>query len=302
MGELDLNLLVALDALLEEESVTGAAERLHLSVPAMSRTLGRLRRALGDPVLVRSGRAMVPTPRALALRARVHGVLVQAQALFAPDGPPDPAALTGSHALLAHDEIVHSLGAGLLAAVGRLAPGLTLRFLAEPSNDSDLLRRGEVALEIGVLGDAPAEVTVEPLLTDRLVGVVRAGHPLASGGRVTARRLAGARHLAVSRRGRLTGPLDEALAGAGLARTVAATVPTFAAALLLLREADLVGMVPERLCRRTVEGLGLRTFPVPLDLPELPIAMAWHPRYELDGAHGWLRGQVREVAAEYAEQ
>ncbi|GAA3012377.1 LysR family transcriptional regulator [Kitasatospora albolonga] len=299
MAELDLNLLVALDALLEEESVTGAAERLHLSVPAMSRTLGRLRRALGDPVLVRSGRAMVPTPRAVALRARVHGVLAEAQSLFAPDAAPDPATLTGSHALLAHDEIVHSLGAGLLASVGRLAPGLTLRFLAEPSHDSDLLRRGEVALEIGVIADAPPETRVEALLTDRLVGVVRDGHPLASG-RVTARRLAGARHLSVSRRGRLTGPLDHALAEAGLARTVAATVPTFAAALLLLRETDLVGMVPERLCRRTVEGLGLCTFPVPVDLPELPIAMAWHPRYELDGTHSWLRTQVREVAATYA--
>jgi DNA-binding transcriptional LysR family regulator len=296
---LDLNLLIALDALLEENSVTGAADRLNLSVPAMSRTLGRIRRALADPVLVRAGREMVPTPRALALHTRVHAIVAEAQRLLAPGGPPELATLDRAFTLLAHDEVVHALGARLVDRVHAVAPGVTLRFLAESPPDTGGLRGGEVALEIGVIGTSAPGTSVEPLLTDRLVAVVRPGHPLTEG-RVTARRFAAARHLSVSRCGRLHGPLDERLAEVGLDRAVVASAPTFAAALLLLRDADLVGMVPERLCRPSVRALGLHAFEIPADLPDLPVAQAWHPRYDADGAHGWLRAQVRAAVADLA--
>ncbi|GII58790.1 LysR family transcriptional regulator [Planotetraspora thailandica] len=297
MDQLDLNLLIALDALLEENSVTAAAGRLHLSVPAMSRTLGRIRKTLGDPVLVRAGREMVPTPRALALRSRVHAVVEEAQALFSREAVPDPGALNRSFVLLAHDEIVHGVGPRLLARVREEAPGVALRFMAEAPTETAGLRHGDVALEIGEIGDAPPETTVEPLMRDRLVAVVRPGHALADG-RMTARRFAAARHLSVSRRGRLEGPVDTALAARGLTRVVAASVPTFAAALFVVLGTDLVGMVPETLCRGSVAALGLTAFDIPADVPDIQISQAWHPRYDRDGAHAWLRERVREAVTQ----
>ncbi|WP_031079000.1 LysR family transcriptional regulator [Streptomyces sp. NRRL WC-3742] len=297
---LDLNLLIALDVLMEEGSVTGAALRLHVSVPAMSRTLGRIRRMLGDPVLVRAGQEMVPTPRALALRTRVHALVEEALEILHHDSSPDLATLSRSFTLIAHDEIVHAVGARLMARVRDQAPLVSLRLLAEAPSDTLGLRHGEVALEIGVIGHTQPESRVEPLMSDRLVGVVRPGHPL-SEGRVTPRRFASARHLVVSRRGRLKGPVDDQLAELGLVRTVVASAPTFAAALFVVRDADVVVMVPEKLCREAVRALGLTSFPIPAEMPPIEISQAWHPRLDADGAHAWLRGCVRDVMAQYRQ-
>ncbi|MET8009400.1 LysR family transcriptional regulator [Streptomyces sp. NPDC005271] len=294
-SKLDLNLVVALDALLEEESVSGAARRLHLSSPAMSRTLGRIRKALGDPVLVRSGRRMVPTPRALALRDEVREIVERAQGLFAPAGELQPATLERTFTLLADDGLLTLIGMGLLGRVRREAPGVSLRLIPEGSGDSYALREGRADLEIGVFHDPAPETRFEPLLTDDNVGVVRRGHPLLDGP-VTPERYAAADHLSASRRGLLHGPIDEALAGLGLRRRVVASVPTFAAALLLTANTDLVARTGRRLAAPHIERLRLTTFEIPLPLPELPICQAWHPRYEADPAHIWLRTCVREVA------
>ncbi|WP_116210699.1 LysR family transcriptional regulator [Streptomyces olivoreticuli] len=288
----DLNLLTALDALLTEESVTAAADRLGLSGPAMSRTLGRIRRALGDPVLVRAGRRMVPTPRALAMHADVRRLLDDARALFAAGRPLDPATLDRVFTLSAHDSHVLTFGTGLLGRAAREAPGVTLRFLAEGAAGVPSLRDGTVDLELGVIDRDEPEIRIEPLLTDRMVGVVRPGHPLLDAP-VTLRRYAAAGHVLDSRRGRLTGPVDEALAAHGLRRRVVATAPTLASALFLVSGGDAVGMLPERIGGPAATALGLRTFELPLDPPPLTISMAWHPRHEADSGHRWLRDLVR---------
>ncbi|WP_424892493.1 LysR family transcriptional regulator [Streptomyces sp. XH2] len=295
LAKVDLNLLVALDALLDEESVTAAADRLGLSGPAMSRALGRIRRVLGDPVLVRAGRHMVPTPRALAMRAEVRRVLADARALFTAPAPCDPASLERVFTLSAHDSQVLAFGAPLLGRAAREAPGVTLRFLTEGATGVPSLRDGTLDLEIGVIDRSEPEIRVETLLTDRMVGVARPGHPLLDGA-VTPRRYAAARHLLDSRRGRLSGPVDEALAAHGLRRRVVGTAPTFAAALFVIAGSDAVGLVPERAARPAAAALGLVTFEVPLDLPPLRFSMAWHPRHEEDSGHRWLRGVVRETA------
>ncbi|MGY0235761.1 LysR family transcriptional regulator [Longispora urticae] len=296
---LDLNLLIALDALLEEESVGGAAARLHLSAPAMSRTLGRIRRALGDPVLVRAGRTMVPTPRAVALRAEVRALVRRAQAVLAPEGEPDLSTLDRTFTVQANDAVVASIGGPLLAAAYAAAPHVTLRMRAEAPADTADLREGRVDLEIGVIGEPGPEIRREFLLADRIMGVVRAGHPLASG-RMTPARFAAGLHLVTSRRGRLSGPIDTALAELGLTRRVLAAAPTYATSLMLLPGTDLVGSIAGRLCRPAVAALGLVTFPLPLELPALEISQAWHPRYDADGAHRWLRGLVAQVFATLA--
>src|SRR4051812_25513646 len=147
--QLDLNLLVALDALLEEGSVMGAAERLHLSSPAVSRTLGRLRRLTGDDILVRTGRTMVPTPYATAVHEEVRRLVRQAQDVLMPSRELDLAALDRTFTLQCHDALATALTPALLDRIGEQAPGVTLRVLVESSVDTDDLRRGRVDLELG---------------------------------------------------------------------------------------------------------------------------------------------------------
>ncbi|MBO0853219.1 MAG: LysR family transcriptional regulator [Nocardia sp.] len=294
---IDLNLLVALDALLEARSVSGAAERLHTSAPAMSRTLSRLRRLLDDPLLVRAGRTMVPTARALALQGRVRGLVEESNALFAPPERPDPATLRRTFALQIGDLVISGIGQRLLRRVHAEAPGVTLRFVPESHEDTHSLRDGGVDLELGRVRRSEPETRIEALAEDRALGVVRVGHPLLEN-RVTARAFAAADHVVVSRRGVLTGPIDQLLAECGLARRIAACAPHQAAALFLLRESDLVGTLPARFAPAELTDLGLRTFELPLPLPPIELSMAWHPRHDADGAHQWLRDRVRAVVLE----
>ncbi|MFF8642257.1 LysR family transcriptional regulator [Streptomyces sp. NPDC015345] len=290
---LDLNLLLALDVLLDEQSVSGAARRLHLSEPAMSRTLGRIRKALGDPVLVRAGRQMVPTPHALAVQAEVSAVVERARALFAGPGAVDLRTVSRTLTILGNDALVGAYGPALFARAAREAPGVRLRFLGESHEDAPLLRQGTADLELGVIGETAPEVRVEHFRDDRMLGVVRPEHPLLHG-ELTVRRFAAADHVTVSRRGRLTGPLDAALAELGLSRRVVGSVGTFAASAFMLLRTDLVGLVTSW-ARPLTDTLGLVTFEIPLDLPPLPLGMAWHPRHDADPAHAWLRGCAREL-------
>ncbi|MDN3351558.1 LysR family transcriptional regulator [Actinomadura sp. DC4] len=292
-SRLDLNLLVSLDVLLQEQSVGAAAARLHLSEPAMSRTLARIRKALGDPVLVRSGRAMVPTPRALAIHAEVHELVERANSVFT-ERALDLAALDRTFTFQADDSITAVAAATLLGRMRAEAPGVSIRSLPEGAADSGALREGRIDLEIGAIADRPPDVVVEPLLDDLGVGVVRAGHPLLDG-EITPERFAAAEHLTTSRRGRLEGPIDTALAAYGLRRRVVASAPSFSSALLILLTTDLVGRAGRRLHAPLIDRLGLAVFDFPIEVPPVALAMAWHHRYETDAAHAWLRGCVREV-------
>ncbi|MBO8186772.1 LysR family transcriptional regulator [Streptomyces spirodelae] len=297
-SSLDLNLLIALDALLTEGSVTDAAQRLHLSTPAMSRTLARIRRALDDPVLVRAGRHMVPTPRALELAGEVREIVERATAVFTPGAGTgaafDPATLERTFTLIADDALLTGIGMRLLERVRAQAPGVSLRLLPEGPGEPTALREGVADLELGVVNAPAPETRVEHVFTDTNVGVVRRGHPLLEG-EITPERFAAADHVTASRRGRMHGPIDELLAERGLRRRVVASVPTLAATLLVVAQTDLVGRTGLRLGAGLVERLDLVTFRIPLGLPALPIAQAWHPRYEKDAAHCWLRRCVREV-------
>jgi DNA-binding transcriptional LysR family regulator len=302
---LDLNLLTALDALLEESSVTAAADRLHLSAPAMSRALGRIRKTTGDQILVRTGRTMVKTPFALAVREQVREIVHQADSILAPDRELDLDTLDRVFTLQCHDAIITAIGPTLLASVQRQAPGVRLRLLAEASTDTDDLRRGHIDLELGASVPASAEIRHENAGDDRLVVAFSPDHPLAAGP-FTLARYAEASHVTVSRRGRVRDPLDDAIAAHGLERRVVAAAPTSVVALSLASQGPFVVAVPRFVCGRMVRALGLCTAPLPLDFPPVPIVAAWHQRYESDQAHAWLRRQVsealREVCSEPSEQ
>lgn len=292
---MDLNLLTALDALLAENSVVSAAERLHLTPPAVSRTLARLRDVTGDEILVRSGRRMVPTPHALAIRAEVQVLLQQARALLRPKGGVDVASLVRAFTLRAHDALVSAIGPRLIVASAHTAPGVQLRFLGENQGDSPDLARGNVDLELGATLPAVPEISHAVLAEDRMVLASRADHPLQQG-KLTIERLSKAVHVAVSRRGRPRGPVDELMAARGLQRRVVATTSTAAAALELVASAEIVAIVPGGACHTLGSALGLRTRPLPLALPASPVVMSWHRRFDSDPAHAWLRQQVSDAA------
>jgi len=290
--DIDLNLLVALDALLDECSVTAAADRLGLSAPAMSRTLARIRTAFSDPILVRSGRSMVPTPRAEAVHQEVKALLDRSRALFAEGRPVDAAQLEQTFTIVANDLLSIAVATRLLPRLQESAPGVTVVLLSEGHHDDLVLRDGTADLEIRVITTPAPETHVETLLADEMVTVVRRGHPLTRSP-LTPAALAGALHVTTSRRGRLRGPLDEALEARGLRRRVVAAMPTFAAALHLVAASDLVGQAPARTGAPLIAALGLAALPIPLRLPPIEISMGWHPRHDNDPAQRWFREQVR---------
>lgn len=292
----DLNLLVALDVLLEEGSVAAAARRMRLSSSAMSRTLARLRETTGDPLLVRAGRALVPTPRALELRDRVGQLVQDAEAVLRPAEKIRLAELDRTFALRTSEGFVETFGPGLIARVSAEAPRVRLRFVQKLDKDSGPLREGAVDLETGVVGKVTGpEVRTQALFRDRFIGVVRAGHPL-SQGRITASRYTGGQHVGVSRHGRDKAPLEQALASLGLEREIVVMVGGFSAALALARSCDLVASVPERHTANL--RVGMHSFPLPFAAPEITISLLWHPRLDADPAHRWLRGCVRDACAE----
>jgi DNA-binding transcriptional LysR family regulator len=295
--EYDLNLIAALDALLAENSVTRAAARLHTSAPAMSRSLARLRRIFDDPLLVRAGRDLVPTPRALELRSEVHAIADRARALFAPSDGADPLTAVRMLDLRVADMLSTTFVPALIDDLRVQAPGISLRVRPEGLEDTPALREGVVDLEIGIIRPGDPEIRSETLVTETLVAAVRPEHPLAKVKTVTPRRFAAAEHIVVSRRGRAHGPIDDRLAELGLQRRVTAVVPSFASALNLTRATDVVCIVPARLGQPMLETLGLRTFPIPLTLPHITIGMAWHPRNHHDRIQILLRDRTRRIMA-----
>jgi DNA-binding transcriptional LysR family regulator len=292
MDQPDFNLLVTLDAVLMEGSVAGAARRLGLSASAMSRALARLRETTGDPLLVRAGRGLVPTPRALELREPVHRLVAEAQAALRPADALDLSKLQRTFTLRTREGFVENMGAALLGRVEKEAPGVRLHFMQKADKDSALLRDGTVDLETGVVGKQTSpEVRTRALFQDRFIGVVRKDHPLARG-RMTLARYVAANHVNVSRRG-LGAPVDEVLRAAGAERRILTVTGSFTAALGLARASQLVATVPERQTGLLREGM--HSFALPLVVPEIKVSLLWHPRMDADAAHRWLRGIVLEV-------
>jgi DNA-binding transcriptional LysR family regulator len=295
MSTPDFNLLVTLEAVLAEGSVARAAQRLHLSPSAMSRALARLRATTGDPLLVRAGRGLVPTPRALELREQVSQLVQDAKVVLRPAERLNLKQLVRTFTIRTREGFVENFGPDLIARVGEEAPGVRLCFVQKPNKESTSLRDGTVDLEIGVVGKTTGpEVRAHALFRDRFIGVVRMGHAL-SQGEITPSRYASGRHISVSRRGLDKGPIDEALKPFGLERAIVTIVGGFSTALALARASDLIASVPERQTGNL--RAGMYSFPLPVPVPEVTISLLWHPRMDADPAHRWLRGLVLETCA-----
>lgn len=291
----DLNLLVTLDVLLAEGSVARAAQRLRLSPSAMSRALARVRAATGDPLLVRAGRGLVPTPRAFEIRERVAHLVQDSEMILRPVGKLDVPQLIRTFTLRTSEGFVENFGPALVARLDVEAPGVQLRFVPKPNKDSTPLREGTVDLETGVVEPTTSpELRTQALFRDRYIGVVRKGHPL-SKSQVTASRYAAGRHIGVSRDSSQD-PIDEALATLGLKRRIVVSlVAGFSTAVALARSSDLIATVPERHTGNL--RAGLYNFPIPVPTSEFTVSMIWHPRLDADPGHRWLRGHVRAACA-----
>lgn len=220
----------------------------------MSRTLARLRSATGDPLLVQAGRSLVPTPYAEQLVERVHVLARDARAVLTPTvGSLDLASLDRTFTIRANEGFVTLFAAAIVTAIAREAPLVRLRFAPKPDKDATPLREGTIDVEVGTQGVSAPEVRTLRLFRDRFIGVARLGHPLLDGA-MTPRRYAACGHVVASRRGALTGPVDNALQELGLERKVIAVVPGFLDALTIARQSDLIALVPRSCLRKWGSG------------------------------------------------
>jgi DNA-binding transcriptional LysR family regulator len=288
MQSADANLLLALDALLQAGSVTGAARRMNVSPPAMSHTLSRLRLALGDPLFVRSGNRLVPTPRALAMRERVSLAATEIGALLQPDQPLDISALERTFVIRASDALIVTVGQALDVLVRREAPGVALHFVGVL-----LAETREADLDIGVQYGIAPDLRVQTLLREEMVAVARKGHPLGNR-RVAPSRLATLEHIAVvSQRAKLE-ELTKPKRGRR-SRPPSRVVPSFLAAAALVRASDAYTVIPSRLAATIVDAFGLCRLSITGPAMKVNIAQAWSPRFDNDPGHIWLRGCVRQA-------
>jgi DNA-binding transcriptional LysR family regulator len=289
----DLNLLKALDALLDERSVTRAAGRLGLTQPAVSAMLVRLRESFGDPLFVRTQRGVAPTPRALELAAPVKDVLRQIETLLQPAAF-EAAGAEFTLSLAATDYALRAIVTPFLRLLRARAPRVRVAVL--PIDDQRLssqLERGDLHLALTTADTTPGDLHARRLFDERYVCVLRQGHPDAAAGLMTLERFCALDHALVSYAGgAFRGVTDEALARQGRQRRVALSVASFLILPEVLRASDLIAVAP----RRLVAGeTGLMLFDPPLEIPGFTKMAAWHERTHRDPAHRWARALLFEA-------
>ena len=298
LAGVDLNLLVALDALLTERHVTRAANRLGLTQPAASHALARLRTLLGDTLLVRGAAGRLePTPRAEALAPVVRRALAElAQAVRGPDAF-DPAAAQRRFVIGSADYAQLVLLPGLAARLSRIAPGVDLTITHIPPGAPAAMAAAELDLALGP--PRPEWATAlrgSHLFDEQYVCLVRGGHPAAPR-RLTLARYCQLDHLLIAPRGTPGSMVDDALAALGHRRRVAVSVPHFLVAPHVVAATDLIVTCPARMALHFAGPLGLVTLAPPVPLRGFPVHQHWHERTHHDPAHRWLREQIAAVAA-----
>lgn len=296
LRRIDLNLLVALDALLEEKNVTRAAQRLGMSQPAASRALGRLRALFADALLVDGPSGYVLSARAEGLRPLLDRILAGVGEMLETNAF-DPAAATGRIRLLMPDLQAAVLAPHLLARFAREAPSLDLDIAAPGTNGFDGLERGDADAMVALVEDAPAGIQRRRLYDEELVTLMRAQHP-ALGRKLTLERFLALDHIVVSVTGVGPAPVDEVLARMGRARRVKLRVPNFFAAVEIAAHSDLIMTLPSSLARAAANMRRLVSLPPPLDLGIFTMSLVWHARQQDAPRHIWLRRAIVAAATD----
>ena len=291
---IDLNLLKSLDALLETASVSKAAILVNLSQPAMSRALNRLQYALKDPLLVRSGRGMVLTPRGESLRAPVQDAISRVSQVFRPQVF-DPTNAHDRFRIMAPDYLAQMIMPSVLGQIFRLAPSIQIEMENLSEKAISELCEGRVSLGFGVVDDGPVldNVSAQALFEDRQVCLMRSGHPL-SGKGISLEGYAAATHALLSITGKGGGRIDDVLKVHGLERTIGLRVTQYLAISAVLANTDLIITVPERLAQHVMtDDLCLSELPTELRIPSFTVSQIWHERFTDDPAHQWLRRLIK---------
>lgn len=293
LRHLDLNLLKAFDALMDERNVTKAAERLAVSQPAVSATLNRLRDALGDPLFVRTQRGIAPTARALALSAPVKRVLADIEALLLP-ATLDPATAAFTVTVSATDYALRAVVVPFVAALRPLAPHVRISVVQSSGSALlDQMERGELDLALITPEMASPDLHSRLLFDERYVCVMREQHPAATEKPLSLAHFCQLDHGIVSLQGGgFTGATDEALAQLGRQRRVMVSVPSFGMLLDMVHSTDLVALVPQRLLNDTS---GLKVQAPPLEIPGFTKILAWHERTHSDPRQKWIRDLLINV-------
>ncbi len=297
LAAVDLNLLVAFDTMMQLRSVSRAAECLGLRQPAMSATLSRLRKLLGNELFVRAAGAMQPTPLALRIAPGVAEALATLRVTLAPDVAFDPDGAGREFSIASTDYTSLVLAPKIVARFRAEAPSSRLRIIGYDKADiASLIDRGEIDLALGTFRLPPERAVVRRLCAEHFVGLARRGHPSFDGGRVTLASYLAAPHALVSVSRDRTGAVDTALAARGLSRRVVLSLPHMVSLPSVLADSDLLAAVPSRLTMRLSNEM-LQSFDLPIPVPSWHIEMLWNPAARSDRAHGWLRALVAEVAS-----
>ena len=290
LSGIDLNLLVVLRALLSERHVTRAAARVGLSQSATSHALSRLRELLADPLLVRSGRVLSLTPRALRLLPTLDRALGELERAVSGEPQFDPSTARRSFAIGMADYLQALIMGPLLRRLATRAPGVDLAVVVFP-NQEELLESGELDLALTVTGREKRSLRYEALFEEQFVCMVRRDHPQIKQ-RPSLERYLAQRHVVVAPSGTPGSLVDDALAARGLERRVALRVTNFLIAPVVVSETDFMNTMPARLARQLVKNYPLRLVPPPIELPRFGYCMSWHPRLDQDDAQRWLRQLV----------
>ena len=298
LSGVDLNLLLVLGALLDDAHVTRAGRRLGLSQSATSHALARLRDRLADPLFVRSGRRLLPTPRAEALREPLRDALERLGQVLAPPATIDAKTLRRTFTISAADYTQLVLLPGLTRLLAEEAPAVDL-WVREGGQDAirGRLLGGETDVAITPDATPPPGIRSERLFRERFVVIVRKGHPLVKKTLPLAL-YASLPHAFIAPGGTRGGVVDEALAERGLTRRVAVAVPNFLVVPHLVASSDLIATVGARVAERAATHLPLRVLAPPLKVRDFEMRLLWHQRYDRDGAHELLRSLVRRAAAD----
>lgn len=300
LSGLDLNLLVVLDALLADRSVTAAARRVGLSQPAMSNALKRLRIALDDPLFVRQGRSMAPTLRCRELAVPVREALRILEAAVQPNRKFEPAA-RARYRVAMSDYASWVLLPEFLRWFEHNAPQAILEVVPAEgfAAPTQRLRGADLDLAVNRFRRVPQSLERHTLFRESFACIARKGNPRI-GKRLTLAKFTNVPHLLVSAKGRVRGAVDYALAERDLQRTVGATVSHFTVVPSVIAATDYVATVAERIATSSLVGVALRVYPPPLPLPGFDVEMVWDRKHGRSARHQWLRNALSGVATQLA--
>lgn len=299
LSGIDLNLLVAFEALYEEQSVTVAAQRLHIGQPAMSAALGRLRSLFADDLFVRIGREMKPTTKAMAIAPQVVAVLNAVRETLAELQTFDPATAQQTFTLATADYFGSLVVPKLLARFKQSAPQIDLRLITvDEESFAEVLENGTADLALVTFSNLPTHILKETLLTGKYIGTCRVGHPALTQGRVGLEQLVAFPHALFTLRRDVTSGIDQALAGQGLTRRVALAVPYWLVLPAAIATSDLLAAIPSCLEKHFLQYYPLEMFELPLEVPHWVISMAWSKLSDGDAANLWLRQLLRVLCQE----